>query len=202
MKRAFLLGTMMCVLSFYAQSQQFDWVRTYTGPEPQDYPRNYIVASATDSHGNLYVAGQFVFSATFDWQELIPFSPWGGNVYIPNACIMKLSPDGELLWKRVLHANQERMSYITDMHLVGDTALWVCAELDLPRDEYEYLYFYDTLITPSNRSALLDADSISVGGSLAVTAFDLNGNRKENYIQNSYHNYISCFHIISPLGRR
>lgn len=178
-----MFSTVLCMLSFYAHAQQFDWVQTYSGAEnSQDYPGNYIVGSATDSQGNLYVAGQFAFSATLDGQDLIPFSPWGGDVFIPNACIMKLSPSGELLWKRVLHANQSRVSYITDIQLVGDTALWVCAEFDLPRAEDEYLYFYDTLVTPSNRSALLDADSISVGGSLAVTAFDKEGNRKENYI--------------------
>ena len=181
MKKAFLI---LIFASFFLASaaQKFDWVRAYTGPEPQDYPRNYIVSSTTDSRGNLYVAGQMVFSAVFAGEDMMPLSPWGGDVFMPNACIMKLSPDGELLWKKVLHANQSRMSYIVDMQLVGDTALWVCAEFDLPRAEDEYLYFYDTLVTPSNRSALLDIDSISIGGSLAVTAFDTEGNRKENYI--------------------
>ena len=180
----FALLTLCVALTFTTQAQRFDWVQSYSGAEPQDssYPRNYIVGSTTDSKGNLYVAGQFAFSAVCDGQELMPFSPWGGDLYFPNACLLKFSPDGELLWKKVLHANQNRTSYIINMQLVGDTALWVCADFDLPRAEDEYLYFYDTLITPTNRNVLLDDDSICLGWSMAVTAFDLDGNRQENYI--------------------
>ena len=180
----FALLTLCVALTFTTQAQRFDWVQSYSGAEPQDssYPKNYIVGSTTDSKGNLYVAGQFAFSAVCDGQELMPFSPWGGDVYFPNACLLKFSPDGELLWKKVLHANQNRMSYIINMQLLGDTALWVCADFDLPRAEDEYLYFYDTLITPTNRNVLLDDDSICLGWSMAVTAFDLDGSRQENYI--------------------
>ena len=56
--------------SLPAFSQHFDWVKSYSGQEPLGELWNYIVSSMTDSHGNLYVAGQFANGASIDGQDL------------------------------------------------------------------------------------------------------------------------------------
>ena len=84
---------------FSAHAQHFDWVKSYSGQEPTGKFWNYIVSSVTDSHGNLYVAGQFARGASVDGQDLLPFPPHGGEINNPNACIMKISPDGNVYKK-------------------------------------------------------------------------------------------------------
>ena len=180
MKHFTITFALLALFSIIARAQGFDWVQAYSGYwEPQDYPSNYIVGSVTDSHGNLYVAGQMVFSAVFAGEDILPFTPMGSDVML-GACILKLSPTGELLWKKALHA-KEYHSFIHGIQLVGDTALWVCAETSIPEAEDDYLYFYDTLVTPSTRQFLMDDDEHSSGAAMVVTAFDLDGNRMENY---------------------
>ena len=69
------------------------------------------------------------------------------------------------------------------MQLVGDTALFVNACFSLPKENNEYLYFYDTLITKDNVDYLLYRDSLAFTGiSTAISVFDLDGNLTENYI--------------------
>lgn len=180
MKRFTITFALLAVTILTARAQGFDWVKTYSGYwEPQEYPSNYVVGSATDSRGNVYVAGQMVFSAVFDGEDILPFTPLGSDVML-GACILKLSPTGELLWKKALHA-KESHSLIHGIQLVGDTALWVCAGTSIPKAEDDYLYFYDTLVTPSTRQFLMDDDEHSNGKAMVVTAFDLDGNRRENY---------------------
>ena len=180
MKRFTITFALLALFSITVRAQGFDWVKTYSGYwEAQDYPSNYIVGSATDSQGNIYIAGQMVFSAVFAGEDILPFTPTGSDVML-GACILKLSPTGELLWKKALQA-KESCSFIHGIQLVGDTALWVCAETSVPKAEDDYLYFYDSLVTPSTRQFLMDDDEHSNGAAMVVTAFDLDGNRRENY---------------------
>jgi hypothetical protein len=65
-----LLLSILLAASLPAFSQHFDWVKSYSGNSRPDYPYNHIVGSVTDSHGNLYVAGQFGNGATIDGQDL------------------------------------------------------------------------------------------------------------------------------------
>lgn len=84
--------TAIIILPFFsAHAQHFDWVKSYSGQEPTGKFWNYIVSSVTDSHGNLYVAGQFANGATIDGQSLLPFSPHGEQTENPNSCIMVTS---------------------------------------------------------------------------------------------------------------
>ena len=74
MKRLFFFSILLAA-SLPTFSQHFDWVKTYSGNEPSDYTCNYIVSSVTDSHGNLYVAGQFANGASIDGHDLLPITP-------------------------------------------------------------------------------------------------------------------------------
>lgn len=183
MTRKTLTFALLALLAVTAHAQHFDWVKTYSGQEPTGKFWNYIVSSVTDSHGNLYVAGQFANGAAIDGQDLLPFSPHGGQVENPNSCIMKISPQGNVVWKKILHANYGQPSRIYDLQLVGDTALFANVSITIPKEDNEYLYFYDTLITKDNLDYLLDMDSVSYSGiTTAISSFDLDGNLTENYL--------------------
>ena len=174
-----------CMLfSLPAFSQHFDWVKTYSGNEPSDYSRNYIVSSVTDSHGNLYVAGHFANGAAIDGQDLLPITPHGLQYDNINAAIIKFSPQGQILWKKVLHSNGGMPCFIEEMLLVGDTVLYVVSDVNIPRSDDEYIYFFDTLITKDNASYMMLLDSSGTSSATAFSILDLNGNFIEhNYLQ-------------------
>ena len=171
-----------CMLfSLPAFSQHFDWVKTYSGNEPSDYSRNYIVSSVTDSHGNLYVAGQFANGAAIDGQDLLPITPHGPQCDNINGAIVKFSPQGQILWKKVLHANHGFPCAIDEIHLVGDTALYVESFVHVPGGVDGYMYFFDTLITKDNSSFMMSLDSSASGSAAAFSIMDLDGNFLEHH---------------------
>ena len=182
MKRIILVA-LLIVSACAANAQRFDWVKSYSGQEPSGYTFNYIVGSVTDSHGNLYVAGQFAKGATIDGQDLLPFTPYGSQCNTTlNAAIVKFSPDGQIMWKKVLHANQGFPCTIDEIHLVGDTALYVESLVDIiPTGNDAYLYFYDTLITSDDTSFMIAADSLGSGVATAFSIMDLDGNFLEHH---------------------
>ena len=183
MKKTTLILTILALTTFAVRAQHFDWVKSYSGLEPSGKYWNYIVSSVTDSQGNLYVAGQFANGASVNGQDLLPFSPYGAQTENANSCIMKISPQGDIVWRKILHANNGQPSQIYGLQLVGDTALFANVLFALPKENNEYLYFYDTLITKDNVDYLLYRDSLaSTGISTAISVFDLDGNLTENYI--------------------
>jgi len=183
MKKNTLILALLALTTFVVQAQHFDWVKSYSGLEPSGKYWNYIVSSVTDSQGNLYVAGQFANGASVDGQDLLPFSPHGGQTENANSCIMKITPQGNIVWRKILHANYGQPSQIYGLQLVGDTALFANVCFSLPKENNEYLYFYDTLITKDNVDYLLNRDSLAfMGLSTAISVFDLDGNLTENYI--------------------
>ena len=183
MKKTTFLLAFLALTTFAAHAQRFDWVKSYSGQEPTGKYWNYIVSSVTDSQGNLYVAGQFANGAAVDGQDLLPFSPYGAQTENANSCIMKITPQGDIVWRKILHANNGNPSQIYGLQLVGDTALFANVLFALPKENNEYLYFYDTLITKDNVDYLLYRDSLaSTGISTAISVFDLDGNLTENYI--------------------
>ena len=182
-RKPILLAVWVFLPLIFAHAQRFDWVKSYSGQEPTGKYWNYIVSSVTDSQGNLYVAGQFANGASVDGQDLLPFSPYGAQTENANSCIMKITPQGDIVWRKILHANYGQPSQIYGLQLVGDTALFVNACFSLPKEGDEYLYFYDTLITKDNVDYLLYRDSLAFTGMLtAISTFDLDGNLIENYI--------------------
>ena len=140
MARKALTFALLALMAITAHAQHFDWVKSYSGNERPDELWNYIVSSVTDSHGNLYVAGQFANGASIDGQDLLPITPTDN---IPNSCIMKVSPEGDILWKKILHSNLSSGTQIYELQLVGDTALFASVYFGLPLRNNEYLYFCD-----------------------------------------------------------
>ena len=182
MARRTLTLALLALLTVTVHAQRFDWVKSYSGQEPAGREWNRIVSSVTDSRGNLYVAGIFAYGASIDGQELLP--PTLYNTGTANSCIMKISPEGEIMWTKILHANNWNPTHIYELQLVGDTALYASVCIPIPYEDREYLYFYDTLITKDNLDYLqLYMDSLTDGGiTTAISVFDLDGNLTENYI--------------------
>ena len=187
--KKFISLLFLLAASLHAFSQHFDWVKSYSGQERPGELWNYIVGSVTDSHGNLYVAGQFAKGATIDGQDLLPITPHGDQCNTTlNAAIVKFSPQGQILWKKVLHANHGFPCAIDEIHLVGDTALYVESLVDIiPTGNDAYLYFYDTLITSDDTSFMIPVDSLVSGVATAFSIMDLNGNFLEHhFLQRAY----------------
>ena len=171
-----------CMLfSLHAFSQHFDWVKTYSGNEPSGYTYNYIVSSVTDSRGNLYVAGNFANGAAIDGQDLLPITPHGSQHDNRNGIIIKFSPKGQILWKKVIHANDGMPGEISEMLIVGDTALYVASSVYIPYRDGQYIYFYDTLITKDNASYMMPLDSSAFSVATAFSIMDLDGNFLEHH---------------------
>ena len=171
-----------CMLfSLHAFSQHFDWVKTYSGNEPLGYTYNYIVSSVTDSRGNLYVAGNFANGAAIDGQDLLPITPHGPQCDNINGAIVKFSPEGQILWKKVIHANDGMPGEISEMLIVGDTALYVASSVYIPYRDGQYIYFYDTLITKDNASYMMPLDSCASSVATAFSIMDLDGNFLEHH---------------------
>ena len=171
-----------CMLfSLPAFSQHFDWVKSYSGNSRSDYPYNHIVGSVTDSHGNLYVAGHFANGAAIDGQDLLPITPHGPQCDNINGAIVKFSPEGQILWKKVIHANDGMPGEISEMLIVGDTALYVASNVYIPYRDGQYIYFYDTLITKDNASYMMPLDSCASSVATAFSIMDLDGNVLEHH---------------------
>lgn len=166
---------------FSAHAQRFDWVKSYSGQEPTGKFWNYIVSSVTDSHGNLYVAGQFANGAAIGGHELLPITPHGSQADNINATIVKFSPDGQVVWSKALHANDGNPCTVNDMVIVGDTALYVMSHVNIPFRDGEYIYFFDTLVTKDNASIMMHSDSTSANIATAFSILNLDGEFQEHH---------------------
>ncbi len=179
-----LLLSILLAASLPAFSQHFDWVKSYSANNPLRplwNPYNFIVSSVTDSYGNLYVAGRFANGAAIDGQDLLPITPHGSQYCYRNSFIIKFSPQGQILWKKVLHSNDEKPGNVTEMHIVGDTALYITSDVYIPNSDGQYIYFYDTLITKDNASYMMSLDSCTYSYATAFSIMDLDGNVLEHH---------------------
>ena len=181
MARKTLTFALLALMAITAHAQHFDWVKSYSGQEPTGKLWNYIVSSVTDSHGNLYVAGQFANGASISGYELLPIIPHGSQPDNINSAIVKFSPDGQIMWSKALHANEGNPCSISDMVIVGDTALYVMSHVNIPFKAGEYIYFFDTLVTKDNASIMMHSDSTSANIATAFSILNLDGEFQEHH---------------------
>ena len=177
---------------------RFEWVRGYA-------PGNLagIVGAVTDSVGNLYILGSFNFESQWENGELImPITPHNGAQNGVNTLIAKISPEGEMVWKKVIHGNA-CPSQPHDIKPLGDTAFACLVTMPLAAKGYGYLYYLDTLVeaTPT----LWPDYPMSAEGfynqCLALITFDFEGNVLEHhFLQLSYldHNGEDIYYVNPP----
>ena len=167
---------------------RFEWVRGYAPGEHVS-----IVGSVTDSVGNLYILGSFNFESRWENGELImPITPHNGAQNGVNTLIAKISPEGEMVWKKVIHGNY-CPSQPHDIKAVGDTAFACLVTMPLASLDY-YLYYLDTLIEATRTTDQtwpgypMSAEGVDFK-CLALITFDFDGNvLEQHFLQMSFLN--------------
>ena len=133
--------------AFCQSGGHFEWVKGYGTSENGAC---HITGSVTDSVGNLYILGQFrndsEWGTGWSAERLLPMAPYGPHPYNGNVIIAKISPEGEIVWKKIIHSNNGSGHRPYDIKKVGDTAFACLVEIMVPTED-NYTYYLDTLIT-------------------------------------------------------
>lgn len=136
-----LLAIMLLASVAAVHAQRWEWVKGYGSPG--SYESGYeIIGTLTDGEGNLYFLGMFRNYAKWDDEMLLP-----GEMYLggegPHVIIAKISPQGDMVWKRVIHSNGGCCAY--DIKKIGDTAFACMVDFIGPNLIYN-LCWLDTLL--------------------------------------------------------
>ena len=182
-----LLLTLCIAFAFSAKAQDFDWVKTYTGPTYNQDEYHMPVSSVTDADGNLYLLGRFVAGARMDTTHLLPIT--GANWIC--TWIAKLTPMGELAWHKAIYARQGH-SLPYDIRNVGDSAVMVMANFMLPY-HYGYVsednpvYYLDSIYTTAEGLMPTDSMENHVITTTAFITLDLDGHvMEQHFLQLGY----------------
>ena len=179
------------VLLFWAvptEAQRFEWVRGYAPGENVT-----IVGSVVDSVGNLYILGSINFNTCWEnGSRLLPIVPHGHRQDNGDVLIAKVSPEGDLVWHKVIHGSFTG-SEPHDIKKLGDTAFACLVTMPLATDYY-YLYYLDTMIQASgSRTDWPDYPMNTKYVNyecLALITFDFEGNvLEQHFLQMSYLDY-------------
>ena len=165
MVKKLILGMAALLAIATAQGQRFEWTKGYGSREGA-----VIKGSVADSEGNLYILGEFRGGDTWDGQPLLPITPAGPYHDTKNVLIAKISPSGEMLWKKVIHANNGQPSLGWDIKKVGDTAFACLVETSLPGWN-NYCYYLDTLLAPTGDASESFPSEVSLFDNSRFTIF-------------------------------
>ena len=173
-----LLAATVFTTAIHAQSGHFDWAKGYGSN--QDFCK--IKGSVADTEGNLYILGSFTNDATWDGERLLPIVPYGPHPNTINTLIAKISPEGEMLWKKVIHANNGQNSVPYDVKKVGDTAFACLVNVPLPMPGH-YCYYLDTLLSDDwhDYPIPLSLNTTMGGKFTGLITFDFSGNVKDQH---------------------
>ncbi|MCR5589079.1 MAG: hypothetical protein K6F72_05650, partial [Bacteroidales bacterium] len=154
MTKKVLSFAIFALLAITAYAQHFGWAKSFHGygDEYTNLPRGLVA----DSEGNVYHLMQVGRGGSLDGVD--PFE----NIvnYNPSALLVKMSPDGQYLWHRIINIyERDNPSGINtyDLRMLGDTALMMMVDVGLPYTTYYSgqptvemaLYYLDTLLTTS-----------------------------------------------------
>ena len=150
-----LFATMLLIAVFAPRSGalgqsngHFEWAKGFGTSDPTK-GKCHITGSVTDSVGNLYILGQFRNDSEWGtgWtaERLLPMAPYGPWPNNNNIIIAKISPEGDMVWKKVIHSNNGTSHDPLDIKKVGDTAFACLVDILLPSED-NYTYYLDTLI--------------------------------------------------------
>ncbi len=161
-------------------AQYFNWAKTYMGSEEAfstpSSKTNRIYHSEFDSQGNIYILGSFGQGASFNDTDILGVAFGGATTSI---VVMKLDPDGNLIWKKAIKNGNNISIYPNWMKLVGDTSIVVVTNMSLGTSDID-LWYLDTLITtglndPQPEYPFHFYNNMSPLANAFIT-FDLNGN--------------------------
>ena len=176
-----MLLTLACLTG--AQGQRFEWAKGYASAQQG----SEIKGTVADREGNLYILGTFRNDARWDGEPLLPMTPYGRNHDNTNVLIAKISPSGQMLWKKVIHSNDGLNSYAYDIKPVGDTAFACLVQLTPPvQNGGNYLYYLDTLLVDASDYPV-PVPYFSLTCYTAYLQFDFEGRvQEQHFLQVSY----------------
>lgn len=173
------------VFIFSVNAQEFQWAKSYAGMEgPQSSSEfNRMFCSDFDSQGNVYILGTFGFGANIDDIRFIDNSGANGN--IQGVVIAKLSPEGNLLWRKAIKRGNNQNSAPHWLEVVGDSCITISTPIYLAGANLDYLYYLDTLLVgtwPNNfpNYPFTNIEQTSGYGTGFIT-LDLEGNLIDNH---------------------
>ena len=184
MKRIYTTILIM-LLAFCPQAQRFEWAKGYR----VDDDFKHIAGVVTDSLGNLYLLGACDASSAWDGEDFI--SPdmirRGKNKAnsLTDVIIAKLSPEGDMIWKKMIFSNNGVPHYPHNIRKLGDTA-FACLVAFAPPGLQNYTYFLDTFMF-GHSNYPIDISGFTTGQWTAYLVFDFDGNLTEqHYLATTY----------------
>lgn len=192
MKTIFRIIVMLalCAVAGAAAGQRFEWAKGFGTSE-----QIAVKGTVTDSLGNLYFLGQVDAMSEWDGEDFLPTVPMGhGATYPPAVVISKISPQGDLVWKKIVY-NSKNETHATDIKPLGDTGFAVMFQY-VPSSYYPYypaggssIYWMDTLYTTEFYPISIYCGEQRFADKLvnAYVTFDFDGNVTEQHsLQISY----------------
>ncbi len=174
MKRILILSLALA-LGLGAQAQRFEWAKGYaSGPDVD------IKGSLTDSLGNLYILGQCSPNSTWEnGSTLIPSS--ASDLGVRGALIAKISPQGDLVWKKVIACSY---CFPYDIKPVGDSAFAFLVDMYVAT-RFNSIYYLDTMINQTGVGNSWPDYPMNAQGCvervLAMITLDFDGQVKEHH---------------------
>ena len=184
MKKLFVF--VLLAVATLAQAQRFEWVKGYT-VESNSY--RSIVGGVTDSLGNMYILGNCDATSVWDGNEdIIPSIHKSTKNLLNDILIAKISPEGEMVWKKVIFGNDANSCIAHDIKKIGDTAFACLVEIGLPVDLTDYCYYLDTfMVGNSDYPIPLSAETTSMARFTALITFNFSGEViEQHFLQVSY----------------
>ena len=181
MKKLYVFA-LLAVMACAAHAQRFEWAKGYdVGID------NHVIQGAiSDSIGNIYILGIVDDFSEWDGVDLTPIIPQGKDVS-SNVVIAKISPEGDMLWKKIIASNNHLNAIPYDIRKNGDTAFSCMVTFSLPTN-INYTYYLDTFLYGYSDYPLpITVENISNTRVTALITFDFRGNVKEqHFLEVSY----------------
>ncbi|MBQ4442714.1 MAG: T9SS type A sorting domain-containing protein [Bacteroidales bacterium] len=146
-----ILATLFITLAASAQGE-WKWANYWTGnddPLNSTNPYNYIVRTAFDDDGNVYVFGNFGGNARiYDQNQSSYFCSQVSIIAAntPGTVLAKFDVNGNLLWEKVIKSSYDMSNMPYDMYLY-DNRIVIAGEYSWDGGLGKQLWFIDTLIT-------------------------------------------------------
>ena len=160
---------------------RFDWAKGYSSTGEG----GFIKGTVTDSVGNLYILGAFSGFPSWGDTTLMPISH---DLMPIGTVIAKISPDGEMLWRKALHTGNYAYNIPYDIKPLGDTAFACMVNVELSTPYNYYCYYLDTMLHGWSDYPIANEDQSPLGALFtAYIVFDFSGNLLEqHFLQLSY----------------
>ena len=181
MKKSTLILALLALTAFTVRAQHFDWAEGYSSTGEN----GFIKGTVTDSAGNLYILGAFSGQASWGDTTLMPISH---DLMPIGTVIAKISPDGEMLWRKALHTGNYAYNIPYDIKPLGDTAFVCLVNVELSTPYNYYCYYLDTMLHGWSDYPIANEDQSPLGALFtAYLVFDFSGNLLEqHFLQLSY----------------